>query len=55
MDAVPASALETPTLRLLDALRAGKPLDVAAAAAGLTPTVARAVAGSPLAQVLLRP
>ena len=44
-----------PVLRLLTALRAGKPLEVAAVEAGLTLPVARCVAGSPLARVLLAP
>lgn len=42
-----------PVLRLLNALRAGKPMDVAATEAGLSSAVARCVAGSPLAKALL--
>ena len=44
----------TPTLRLLDALRAGMPLEGAAEAANIPLAVASSVAGSPLAQALLR-
>jgi hypothetical protein len=43
-----------PTLRLLQALRAGKSLAVAADVASLPPVVAASVADSPLAKALLR-
>lgn len=46
------TAKSTPMLRLLDALRAGKSLEDAAAAAGFPHAVAEKVAGSPLSQAL---
>lgn len=46
-------ATEGPVIRLLMALRAGKPLEAAAIDAGLAMSVARCVAGSPLARVIL--
>ena len=42
----------SPTLLLIEALRAGKPLEAAAGVAGMSVCMAAAVAGSPLAKAL---